>query len=754
MAGTANATGVGVGYHSSNESPHDITANQGAQALYSITLPGGVTLSRTAPATLPGTGNATYTTGADIDGVPYAYAGASLTLSYSGTAPEGYELTLLVNGASATPDGEGNWTFSMPADDVSVTVSTPAIPWEGKGTLEEPYIILYPSQLDLMATGVNSGTYQDSFFELGADLAYSTDNLGEDDSNYTPIGTGVAPFRGSFDGKGHIISGIVVKRTGSGDADSYIGLFGQISGATVQNVFLAGSTFTGYRYVGTIVGYKGPGSSLAGNYYAGCTVGSTGDAAGVGCGGEAADTSPHDITDGDGARRLGKLTLGDGVTATPDPAVSHDGKAYFSAGEQISLSHSGDGNFVVIKTDGSFVTDEVLSGTTLTMPDYDIAVRAGRYYRYIDEDGLEKAVEATPLTGSETEIGSAALSEPGWYIVDHDISFDHKLSMSGYVRLILADGMTLMMSCDGDYCIDAESFIIYGQREGTGALTMSRIGNPMDDTVLQIHFLTINGGQITANGSLYGGFEVTINGGNVNVTSQIYANDNVTINGGSVTASQIYANQSIYLGWTRASDRIYVNSYTPAFGTIQVRQGQKLWNGQEILTDYSRIYIHDVDGKTLRPYISGTVTLTLAPGTKDGVPACWGTFYHSSTNYTLSDGAAYTMDAEYHLYRLGTDGRTIPAGTPVVIIATSANAELIPAGSDPLVVTDHAPGGNILVGVDVDTLFDTAFCVLSKNASGDVGFYPLSGIALPAHKAGYVPKGGLKDYQKEDGQQW
>ena len=39
VAGTANATGVGVGSDDGNSSPHDLTTNQGAQALYSLTLP-------------------------------------------------------------------------------------------------------------------------------------------------------------------------------------------------------------------------------------------------------------------------------------------------------------------------------------------------------------------------------------------------------------------------------------------------------------------------------------------------------------------------------------------------------------------------------------------------------------------------------------------------------------------------------------------------------------------------------------------
>ena len=121
VAGTANATGVGVGYDKNTSSPHDVTTNQGAQALYSLTLPSGVTLERSASATLPGEGNKTYTTGADIDGSPYAFAGATVTLSYSGVVPEGHALSYTYN--DGTEHKLTGNTFTMPAKNVTVSVS-------------------------------------------------------------------------------------------------------------------------------------------------------------------------------------------------------------------------------------------------------------------------------------------------------------------------------------------------------------------------------------------------------------------------------------------------------------------------------------------------------------------------------------------------------------------------------------------------------------------------------------------------------
>ena len=140
-------------------------------------------------------------------------------------------------------------------------------------------------------------------------------------------------------------------------------------------------------------------------------------------------------------------------------------------------------------------------------------------------------------------------------------------------------------------------------------------------------------------------------------------------------------------------------------------------------------------------------------GTKDGVSAYWGTYFDSTTNYELSEGAAaYTLGTDFKLYRLGTNGRTIPKNTAVVIIAPSADASLVPAGTGDLSITDHAPGGNILVGNDADTSYPTIY-VLSVNA-GEIGFRKLSTGTLPAHKAGYKPQAGMQDYDKQGNQEW
>ena len=68
----------------------------------------------------------------------------------------------------------------------------------------------------------------------------------------SPIGTGIRPFRGTYDGCGYPISGINI--TSDSNRTPYSGVFGSIDNSTVQNIVLLNSTITGKDYVGGIVG--------------------------------------------------------------------------------------------------------------------------------------------------------------------------------------------------------------------------------------------------------------------------------------------------------------------------------------------------------------------------------------------------------------------------------------------------------------------------------------------------------------------
>ena len=139
--------------------------------------------------------------------------------------------------------------------------------------------------------------------------------------------------------------------------------------------------------------------------------------------------------------------------------------------------------------------------------------------------------------------------------------------------------------------------------------------------------------------------------------------------------------------------------------------------------------------------VGSAIALTLGAGAKNGINAYWGTFFDSTRNYDLSEGAAaYTLGTDYKLYRLGTDGRIVPKNTAVVIIAPSADVTLVPIGTDNMSITDHAVGGNQLLGSDSDVLVSglsgTPY-VLNRNGSA-IGFRQFTGTSIPAGKAYYV----------------
>lgn len=262
--GTANA--VNVGCHAA-----DITDNAAAVSIHTLTLTDGITTT-TAPSV-------------NISGTDYYAHGTVLTLDNGKpAAPAGYTYPLIVNGTSMIIDGD---TLVMPAADTTIGLDTDLtlIPWTGSGTETDPYVIKYTSQLDQLAKNVNDGNaYKDTYFQLGADLAYDHTTAWDDttstENNYTPIGYYInsvwnRPFRGHFDGKGHTISGIRIYAGGSNTGvDGNKGIFGCISkNAVVTGITLNDARIVGYSRVGGIVGFNDGETSYYGNtIYNGDTI--------------------------------------------------------------------------------------------------------------------------------------------------------------------------------------------------------------------------------------------------------------------------------------------------------------------------------------------------------------------------------------------------------------------------------------------------------------------------------------------------
>jgi hypothetical protein len=124
----------------------------------------------------------------------------------------------------------------------------------GDGSESDPYLIDTWEGLYEVRFGM------DDHYVLIDDLGPDTAGYGEhasedanDGEGWDPIGTAGGGFSGTFDGRGHTISGLYVDRTGTGD--DLIGLFGSVGpGGVIKNVGLKDNDVAGRNSVGALVG--------------------------------------------------------------------------------------------------------------------------------------------------------------------------------------------------------------------------------------------------------------------------------------------------------------------------------------------------------------------------------------------------------------------------------------------------------------------------------------------------------------------
>ena len=124
----------------------------------------------------------------------------------------------------------------------------------GDGSESNPYIITTPEQLAQLRNYVNEGneSYNDKHYKLGNDISLSNYQSG---AGWTPIGTFLSRFLGSFDGNNNKITNLRINSTNL----TYVGLFGYIEEGTIKNLGVVDVNITSTRdntsNVGGIVGY-------------------------------------------------------------------------------------------------------------------------------------------------------------------------------------------------------------------------------------------------------------------------------------------------------------------------------------------------------------------------------------------------------------------------------------------------------------------------------------------------------------------
>lgn len=100
------------------------------------------------------------------------------------------------------------------------------------------------SQLCWFAKQVNNGTAETQNVLIEADI------IADENVAWVPIGTTSNPYTGVFNGQNHYISGI---NTGD-DLTTYVGLFGYTERATINNLGVIDSNFSGTNYVAAFIG--------------------------------------------------------------------------------------------------------------------------------------------------------------------------------------------------------------------------------------------------------------------------------------------------------------------------------------------------------------------------------------------------------------------------------------------------------------------------------------------------------------------
>lgn len=191
------------------------------------------------------------------------------------------------------PWGTNVWTIAdgkLPGLGAEVAVplhllSDGVIPFDGgTGESDTPYLISKHEQLAALATLVNenNGSYNDKYYKLTADLDLSGYGAAFNSAKgWIPIGNSTAtPFKGNFDGDGHVIKGLYIKTTSVANHYPLSGLFGEIAGGSVDNLGVINVNITGGSNMGVITGSLTNSGVITRCYVEG-TITGTGNVGGV-----------------------------------------------------------------------------------------------------------------------------------------------------------------------------------------------------------------------------------------------------------------------------------------------------------------------------------------------------------------------------------------------------------------------------------------------------------------------------------------
>ena len=121
----------------------------------------------------------------------------------------------------------------------------------GAGTIENPYLICTPTQLQ--ALGADPSNWEHKHYRV---MAKRLDLSNLSGTDYNIIGSAAQPFHGSFDGNGVVVEGLEYVDSNT----DYVGLFGYVGKATILHVMVKDAKLQGRNYVGALAGRLSGGS--------------------------------------------------------------------------------------------------------------------------------------------------------------------------------------------------------------------------------------------------------------------------------------------------------------------------------------------------------------------------------------------------------------------------------------------------------------------------------------------------------------
>jgi hypothetical protein len=283
-----------------------------------------------------------------------------------------------------------------------VTTTAPS----GSGTSVDPYRIESLNNLAWLQNGSNSSAW-DKYFKQTADIDASSTSLWNSAAGFSPIGNTSVKFSGTYNGNGNIITGL------TSNGGLYVGMFGLVNGATIENLGLVNESISGSQYVGGIVGYCygsftlskcfTTGTVYSGSYWSGGLVGNHTAGTISNCYSFANVSS--------GSNRAGGLVGENSATITNCYSAGVVSAAYYVGGLAGLSSGSVNNSFWDTQTSGQSTSPAGTGKTTSEMTTYSTFSDAG--WDFLNTWGMHSAVNiGYPYLKGVTEITGSGSSAP------------------------------------------------------------------------------------------------------------------------------------------------------------------------------------------------------------------------------------------------------------------------------------------------------------------------------------------------------